>query len=69
MFIEAGANTVNGMISFVGGMAGGITGLNAPGIKNGFGSYLKHHTALTYFGAYPTKFLVSHLRGTIQEKY
>jgi hypothetical protein len=43
MFIEAGANTVNGMISFVGGMAGGITGLNAPGIKNGFGSYLKHH--------------------------
>ena len=37
MFIEAGANTVSEAISFVGGMAGGLSGLFLPfvdGIRN-----------------------------------
>ena len=57
------------MISFVGGMAGGITGVHIPGVKNGFENFLKYHGGLTYFGAYPTKFLLSNIKNRMQEIY
>ena len=69
MFIEAGANTISGTMSFVGGMAGGITGVNVPGEKNGFVDFLKYHGGLTYFGVYPTKFFVTKIKNRLQEVY
>jgi len=68
MFIEAGANAVSGTISFVGGMAGGITGVNIPG-KTNIGNFIKYHAGMTYFGAYPTKFLFSKIKSSLMEKY
>ena len=69
MFIEAGANTVSGAISFVGGMAGGMTGVYTPGMKNEIVNFAKYHGGLTYFGAYPSKFLISKIKNRLQELY
>ena len=54
--IGSGANALSGVVSFVGGVAGGVTGVKIPGPKNGFGNFIKYHSGLAYFGAYPTKF-------------
>ncbi|MBO5207041.1 MAG: hypothetical protein J6C09_05595 [Clostridia bacterium] len=69
MFIEAGSNTASGIISFVGGMAGGVTGVHVPGEKNGISGFLKYHGGLTYFGAYPTKILISQIKNNLQGAY
>ncbi len=69
MFIEAGANTFSGMLSFFGGMIGGITGIKVPRAKNGFKNLLKYHAGLTYFGVHPTKFFISQLKKQMQEMY
>ena len=55
MLIEGGANLFSGMLSFSGGLAGGITGVNVPGVKKGIGNFAKYHIGLTYFGVYPMK--------------
>ena len=67
MFIEAGANTASGMMSFFGGVSGGITGVNIPGVKNGFGNVAKYQAGLAWFGVYPAKVLVSILKNRLQE--
>ena len=69
MFIEAGANTVSGLISFAGGMAGGITCTSVPGVQKSAINFLKYHGGLTYFGAYPTKIFISQIKNRLQEKY
>ena len=69
MLIAAGVNTASGMLSFVGGVTGGITGVKVPGAKNGFGNFAKYHGAMAYFGVYPTKYLLSRIKTALQEAY
>ena len=73
MFIAAGSNMASGALSFVGGMAGGITGVKMPGVKTGFKTMaqnaLKYHAGLFWFGVYPSKFLLSRLESALKEAY
>ena len=67
--IGSGANALSGVVSFVGGVAGGVTGVKIPGAKNGFWNSIKYHSGLTYFGAYTTKFFVFKIKNLLQEAY
>ncbi|MBE6978062.1 MAG: RHS repeat-associated core domain-containing protein [Ruminococcaceae bacterium] len=73
MFIAAGSNMASGMLSFVGGMAGGITGVKVPETKVGFKTMVqnavKYHFGLLWFGVYPSKFLLSRLEVALKEAY
>ena len=69
MFIEAGANAVNGIISFAGGMAGGVNGLYIPGRKNGFENWKKHQGNLFSGDYYFAKSIISFLKNELKEVY
>ena len=69
MFIEAGINTISGMISFIGGMIGGITGVKIPGAKSGLVNFVKYHSGMMYFGAYSLKAFLSPIKKGLQEAY
>ncbi len=69
MFIEAGANAASGMISFIGGMCGGITGVKVPGTPTSMKNFAAYHAGMTWFGAYPIKGLISKIKGGMQEIY
>ena len=53
------------MLSFVGGFAGGATGVNVPGETATLNNFLKYHLGLTYFGVYPTKYFLSKIKSGI----
>ena len=69
MLIAAGVNTASGMLSFTGGVAGGITGVKVPGTKTGFGDLVKYHGGMACFGVYPTKLMLSKIKTALQEAY
>ena len=69
MFIEGGANAFSGSLSFVAAMCGGVTGVKTPGVKNGWSNFLKYHGASLYFGVYPSKYVISRVRNSLQETY
>jgi len=64
MLIEGGANAVSGGISFVGGVAGGITGVKPP---RGGEDTILFHSGMLYFGGYPIKFLASKIKNSLKE--
>ena len=68
MFIEAGANMVSGMLSFVGSFAGGTIGINTPGQVN-FKNFLLNQFLQSASGIYLLKFAFSRLKQTLVEAY
>ena len=69
MLFEASANAISGSLSFVGGMCGGIVFGKIPSVRSGFLDYVKYQSGIAYFGVYPTKFLVSKIKNSLQEVY
>ena len=68
MFIEAGANAISGLLSFVGGIAGGYFGFKIPGKLN-FENFLINQVFQFAIGVYPMKLHVSSLKNRLKELY
>ena len=67
MFIESGANLISGLLSFAGGMIGGIIGAKVPGAKFDFGDFMAFQTSQVWFGIYPSKLLLSYVKKHFKE--
>ncbi len=68
MFIEAGANTISGLLSFAGGIAGGYFGFKIPGQFN-FEDFLVNQLFQFILGIYPLKYNISSLKNRLKELY
>ena len=74
MFIEAGANTLSGLISFCGGIFGGLSGTKVPGFKFNLSTKILnaaiyHIGIMTAFGGYPLKIYIALAKKQIKELY
>ena len=58
----------SGLISFVGGLCGGILGLKIPGQFN-FSNMVKFQLGSSYFGVLPIKLLISLIKQKMEEKF
>ena len=69
MFIEAGSNTISGMLTFTGAIVGGIMGVKVPGAKFSFKNFALYHLGATYFGVYPIKIILAYIKQKLKERY
>ena len=69
MFIDAGISAFSSMFSFGGSMIGGMVNIKIPGTKSSFRDFALYHAASAYFGLYTVKFIFSHIKQILKEKY
>ena len=69
LFIETGINTVSGLLSFAGGLAGGFFEFRIPGAKLGFGNFVSNQILQFILGVYPLKIHLSELKKRLKELY
>ena len=69
LIIETGINTVSGLLSFAGGLAGGFFEFRIPGAKLGFENFLSNQIFQFALGVYPLKIHLSELKKRLKELY
>ena len=67
MFIEAGANLLSGLTSFVGGMFGGMLGFKIPGTKSDWGGFIAYQMLQVGIGIYHFKTVLSYIKSHLKE--
>ena len=69
MFIEGTTNMASGLVSFVGGVCGGILQLKIPGTKVNLKNSLLFQLGSAYFGVLPMKGLITLIKQQLEKRY
>ena len=69
MFIEGTTNMASGLVSFVGGVCGGILQLKIPGATFNLKKFLLFQLGSAYFGVLPMKGLISLIKQQLEKRY
>ena len=69
MFIEGTTNMASGLVSFVGGVCGGILQLKIPGATFNLKKFLLFQIGSAYFGVLPMKGLISLIKQQLEKRY